>query len=230
MREQLRSIIHTRATKAGRAFDLIVQLLILMAVFVHSLETIQQFEVYLPIFYIIDNIFLGLFTLEYLLRVYSSKERLKFIFSFYGIIDLLAIAPGLIRIGILDLTFLRLFRLLRVFTGLKLLRYSRATRRLFRAFIDIKEELISFSLITFLMLYVSAAGIYYFEHPAQPDVFSSIPQSLWWAVATFTTVGYGDAYPITSGGKIFTGAILLIGVGIVAIPSALLAAALTKKS
>jgi len=91
----------------------------------------------------------------------------------------------------------------------------------------IKEELILFLFATAFLLYFSAVGIYYFENPAQPEQFQSIFDSLWWAVATLTTVGYGDVYPVTVGGKIFTFFVLLIGLGIVAVPAGLVSSALT---
>ena len=92
----------------------------------------------------------------------------------------------------------------------------------------IKEELIVFLIATLFLLYVSSVGIYYFENPAQPDKFSSVFHSMWWSVATLTTVGYGDVYPITVGGKIFTFFILILGLGIIAVPTGLFASALTK--
>ena len=116
----------------------------------------------------------------------------------------------------------------RLFRLLKLLRFGRAMGRFARAFIIAKEEIILFSVVTVMLLYLSAVGIYYFEHIAQPEEFKSVIHSLWWAVTTLTTVGYGDVYPITAGGKIFTFIVLMIGLGIVAIPAGLLASALSK--
>ena len=91
-----------------------------------------------------------------------------------------------------------------------------------------KDEGLIFLFSTTLVLYLAAAGIYHFEHEAQPDTFGPIPESLWWAVATLTTVGYGDAYPVTAGGRVFTAVILLCGMGIVAVPAGLVATALTR--
>jgi voltage-gated potassium channel len=120
---------------------------------------------------------------------------------------------------------LRLFRLFRI---LKLVRYSAALNRFKSAFAIAKEELMLFLFATMVMFYLSGVGIYYFENEAQPEVFSSIFHSLWWSVITLTTVGYGDIYPITLGGKIFTLFILIIGLGIVSIPAGLIASALSK--
>jgi voltage-gated potassium channel len=111
---------------------------------------------------------------------------------------------------------------------MKLARYSSAMNRFTRAFKIAKEEIILFSVVTLMLLYLSAVGIYYFENEAQPEAFKSIFHSLWWASSTLTTVGYGDVYPITNGGKVFTFIILMIGLGIVAVPAGLLASALSK--
>ncbi|HJP39115.1 MAG TPA: ion transporter, partial [Gammaproteobacteria bacterium] len=122
----------------------------------------------------------------------------------------------------------RAFRLLRVFRLLKLQRYSKALDRFGKALVIAKEEVIIFLFATFLLLYLSAVGIYYFENAAQPEAFKSIFHSLWWAVTTLTTVGYGDVYPITAGGRIFTFFILMLGLGIVAVPAGLVASSLSE--
>ena len=119
----------------------------------------------------------------------------------------------------------RLFRLFRIF---KLLKYNSAIDRLLFAFREIKKELFIFLIATIFLLYVSSVGIYYFENEAQPEQFKSVFHSMWWAVATLTTVGYGDVYPITLGGKLFTTFIVFIGMGLVAVPTGLLASALAK--
>ena len=111
---------------------------------------------------------------------------------------------------------------------LKLFRFNKSLVLLKDAFLKVTSEMILFVFITTILLYVSAVGIYFFENSAQPEQFKSIFHSLWWAVTTLTTVGYGDMYPITIGGKIFTTFISLIGIGIVAIPTGLLASSLTS--
>jgi voltage-gated potassium channel len=110
----------------------------------------------------------------------------------------------------------------------KLIRYNKDLSRFHIAYGLIKEELILFLMLTFIFLFLASAGIYYFENEAQPEYFSSIIDSGWWAAVTLTTVGYGDVYPVTGGGKIFTLFILLIGVGIITIPAGLIASALSK--
>ena len=168
-----------------------------------------------------------IFSFEYLARVIVATKKRAFIFSFFGIIDLLAILPFYLSTGF-DLRSLRSFRLLRLIRILKLARYSAAAKRFYHAFIIAKAELALFLFVALITLYLAGVGIYYFENPAQPEAFSSIFHSLWWAVATLTTVGYGDIYPITIGGKVFTFFILIVGLGIVSVPAGLVASALSK--
>ena len=164
---------------------------------------------------------------EFTLFGRGRDNRLKFIFSVQGLIDLLAILPFYLRIGI-DLRSIRVFRLLRLARVFKFFRYSKAISRFKNTFRIVKAELILFMISTLFLLYLAAVGIYYFENQAQPENFASVFHSLWWAVATLTTVGYGDVYPITIGGRIFTFTILMIGLGIIAVPAGLLSSALTQ--
>jgi len=225
----LKHIVEKNDTKWGRRFDFLIQALILVSLASFSVETLPNLspetKKYLDD---IETITVTLFTCEYLIRLLIADRTLKFIFSFYGLIDLLAIIPFYISTGV-DLRSLRMFRLFRVIRILKLTRYSKAVQHFKEALIDIKEELVLFFSLTLAMLYISAVGIYYFENEAQPETFASIFDCLWWAVATLTTVGYGDVYPITMGGRLFTFVILMIGLGIVAVPTSLLSATLSKK-
>lgn len=227
-KEKLRITVEDNQTRKGRWFDLSIQALIILSLISFSLETLpnlsEDFYRFLRIFEVTSVI---IFTIEYLLRLFVAKKKLKFVFSFYGLVDLMAILPFYLAFGI-DLRSIRIIRLFRLFRVFKILRYSKAIRHMAKAFISIKEELILFMILSSFLLFLSSVGIYYFENPDQPDVFSSIFHSLWWAVATLTTVGYGDIYPITVGGKIFTSVMLFIGLGIVAVPTGLIASALTK--
>ena len=117
--------------------------------------------------------------------------------------------------------------MLRVFRLFKLFRFNESLVLLRRAFRIVRREMIVFSFIAVILLYISSVGIYFFENPVQPDEFSSIFDCMWWAISTMTTVGYGDIVPITVGGKIFTSFISFIGIGVVSIPTALLASSLT---
>ena len=115
-----------------------------------------------------------------------------------------------------------------MFRLLKMIRYSGAADRIGASFRMVREELIVFGLTSFLTLYFCAIGIYYFEHEVQPDKFSSVFDSMWWSAVTLTTVGYGDSYPITAGGKIFTVLVLFVALGVIAIPTGLVSSALGR--
>lgn len=151
----------------------------------------------------------------------------KYIFSFYGIIDIVSILPFYLHFG-LGFSSLRALHIFRIFRALKIVRYNKAIKRFGVAFSIIREEIILFAILTGIILYMIAAGIYYFEHAAQPKLFTSIFHSLWWAIVTLTTVGYGDVYPITLGGRIFTFFVLLIGVSLMTIPAGIFTTALMK--
>ena len=208
-------------------FDFVIQSLIILSLISFAIETLPDLHETIRYWLRWFEIFsVSMFTAEYLARSTLCKRTVNYMFSFYGIIDLVAILPFYFSTGI-DLRSIRIFRLLRLFRLLKLIRYSAAIQRYHRAFTIAKEELILFGTIALILLYLSAVGIYYFEHEVQPETFASIFHSLWWAISTLTTVGYGDAYPITIGGKLFTFFVLIIGLGVVAVPSGLFASALS---
>lgn len=224
----LKNIIDNSDTLQGRAFDLIIQVVIFISLISFSLETLPDLEYFTrQLLRYIEIITVVIFTVEYLLRILVADRKLAFIFSFFGIVDLLAILPFYLTTGI-DLRSLRALRFLRSLRLFKLMRYNQAIRRFHRALLIAREEMVLFFFVTALLLYFSAVGIYYFENTAQPETFSSIFSSLWWAVATLTTVGYGDIYPVTVGGRLFTFFVLMIGLGIVAVPAGLISSALTE--
>lgn len=224
----LKRVIERTDTKLGRAFDLTIQFLIVLSLITFSIETLPDLtQDQKLILWYLEIGTVAIFSIEYILRVVVSDNRLKFIFSVQGLIDLLAILPFYLRIGV-DLRSIRVFRLLRLARVFKFFRYSKAISRFKNTFRIVKAELILFMISTLFLLYLAAVGIYYFENQAQPENFASVFHSLWWAVATLTTVGYGDVYPITIGGRIFTFIILMIGLGIIAVPAGLLSSALTQ--
>ena len=228
IKKQLWTILEDNTTKQGRYFDFFIQLIILLSLLSFSLETLPNLPSGLrDVLEIFELISIVLFSVEYILRVIVSKKPLSYIFSFYGIIDLLAVLPFFLN-TILDLRFLRAFRVFRVFRALKLIRYNKALNRFKVAFKIVKEELVLFFIVTMILLFLTSAGIYWFENQAQPEVFKSVFHSGWWSIVTLTTVGYGDVYPITLGGKIFTFFVLMIGIGIVAVPAGLVGTALSK--
>ena len=227
-RKVLYDIVEDNTTRNGKYFDFFIQGLILLSLVSFSLETIPDIsEDLISFLYYLEVFTVSLFSLEYLIRIWVSKKPILYVFSFFGIIDLLAVLPFFL-VGYLDLRFLRAFRILRIFRALKIVRYNKAMKRFGLAFILVKEEIVLFFVCTIILIFITSAGIYYFENEAQPETFKSIFHSAWWSIVTLTTVGYGDIYPITLGGRIFTFFVLMIGVGLVTVPAGLVASALSK--
>jgi voltage-gated potassium channel len=227
----LRQTVESSDTKSGLIFDLIVQALIVMSLIVFSIETIPNMDhTVVDLLGVLELAIVAIFSIEYLLRILVSQDKKRFIFSMWGVIDLLAILPFyLFFLGLeFDLVMLRAFRLIRLTRLLKLARYNKAMARLGLAMKIAREDLLVSLGATCIMLFVASFGIYQFENSVQPDRFGSVFDSLWWALSTLTTVGYGDVYPMTLGGKVFTGLVLMIGLGIVALPAGIIASSLTE--
>ncbi|MBV7270294.1 ion transporter [Winogradskyella luteola] len=228
MKEKIKNIVEYNDNRLSKSFAFFIQFLIILSVITFSVETLPNLKPQTKIILNSIEIFcVMVFTLEYLARIYVADKKPKFIFSFFGIIDFLAILPFYLSFGV-DLRSLRILRMFRLFRLLKLVRYNKAMRHFTKAMLLAKEQIILFMGVTLVLIYFAAIGIYYFENEAQPEHFSSIFDSLWWSIITLTTVGYGDVYPITVGGRIFTFFILLIGLGIVAIPTGIISSSLTK--
>ena len=180
----IKSIVEENTTFAGRMFDLVCQFLIVVSLISFSVDTLPNLT--LETRRLLRYIEIGtvaVFTLEYLLRIIVADHKLKFIFSFFGMIDLVAILPFYVATG-LDLRSLRAVRFLRLFRMFKLVRYSKAVQRFHRAFLIAKEELILFFCVACMLLFFSSVGIYYFENAAQPEAYSSVFQSMWWSVSS----------------------------------------------
>ncbi len=222
-------IVQRSDTTPGRIFDWTVIALIVISIVMLSIATLPDLSQPVRSFLTIAEIFvLALFALEYCLRIVTAPRKFGYIFSFYGIVDLMTIVPFCLTLGAIDLRALRILRLFRIIRILKLSRYSQAMSRFREALALAREEIVLFSAVTAILLYLAALGIYHFEHAAQPEAFSSVLHSLWWAAVTLTTVGYGDVYPVTTGGKLFTFVILMCGMGIVAVPAGIIAGALYR--
>ena len=226
------SLFYSEFGKWLHRFFIALILLNVIAVIIDSDPDMH--EKYQSFFDIFEYISVAIFSLEYITRIFISVEnenpnnlthfrlRLKYIFSVIGLIDLLAILPFyLSAFAVADLRFLRLLRILRLF---KLSHYFKGLN----FFVTVlKKEAMSISSAIFTMLVlviISASLMYNLEHLAQPEAFTSIPDAIWWAVVTMTTVGYGDVTPVTIGGKFLATFIMLVGVGIVALPAGILAA------
>ncbi|TVZ42029.1 voltage-gated potassium channel [Alteromonadaceae bacterium 2753L.S.0a.02] len=212
----------------GGKLDWVIAALIIISVVGFAVETLPDIHPRTRfILATLEWLTVAAFTAEYVYRIYRAPNKWRFIFSFYGIIDLLAILPYLIAPAV-DLRSIRLLRFLRFIRLLKLTRYNRALLHFALALNYAREEIVISITGTSVLVFLASVGIYYFEHPAQPEVYRSIFDALWWAVATFTTVGYGDIYPITTGGRLFTMGVLFLGLGLVAGTTGILASALMK--
>jgi voltage-gated potassium channel len=179
-----------------------------------------------------------IFTIEYLLRLWTSAEliryskpivgRFQYAVSWSGLVDLLSILPFYLNFLPIDLRWLRIFRLFRLLRMLKIARYLTALNLIFAVIKDRREQLLVVIMFIFFLLVIIATVMFYVEGPAQPDVFSSIPATMWWGIATLTTVGYGDMVPITALGKFLAGIIAIIGVGMYALPAGILSAGISE--
>jgi voltage-gated potassium channel len=212
--------------RVGRSVAFAIYGLIVLSAVIIALETVPGLPLLLNTAFLWTELFIvAVFAAEYLLRLTCTSRPFSYAFSFWGIVDFLAVVPAIVFL-FPDLVTLRAMRLLRLLRILKLFKANRALDRISRAFQQVRAELLIFLGIAMVILYLSAVGIYHFEHRAQPEAFSSIPASLWWALATLTTVGYGDIVPITVGGRLFTGLVLMVGFGVIAVPAGLITAAL----
>ncbi|MEM8662488.1 MAG: ion transporter [Pseudomonadota bacterium] len=228
-RQRVQNILDGDDPVFGRRVALTIQALIIVSVLSITIETLPGLPDWLHTVFFVEEMFVVAVVLtEYILRIYAAKRRLAYVTSFFGIIDLLSIAPALLLLGY-DLRSLRAIRALRILSLLKLMRYVAAFERLAKALRSVRDELVVFAGVAGVLLYLCATAVYLFENEAQPEAFASIPHSLWWAVVTFTTVGYGDVYPVTAGGRIFTGVILILALGVVAVPTGLIATALNEE-
>lgn len=221
--------------RLSRNFDLFIMALIVLNVIAVITETVEELYTEYKVFYdSFEFISVMIFTVEYIIRIWTCTVkkkyahpvwgRIKYVFSIEAIIDLLAIMPFylplIVPVNALFLRILRLFRLLRIF---KLGRYSTAFQMVINAIRRRSEELIIVMTLVLVMLILASSLMYYIENEAQPEVFTSIPATMWWGVATLTTVGYGDVYPITPLGKMLGAFIAILGIGVFALPAGIIA-------
>ncbi|MBT5073144.1 MAG: cyclic nucleotide-binding domain-containing protein [Kordiimonadaceae bacterium] len=219
----------------GRFFDVFMVILILLNVCAVAIETVDTIGSQFAREFLLFEIFsLSIFIFEYSLRIWTSVEyrpkpeqsgkntfRARFVFSPLMVIDFIAIAPTILFSFVgFDLRFLRVFRFLRLF---KLMRYSPALSSLGSVFYAERRALIATLIIMLGLVLFASTIMYYLERFAQPDAFGSIPNAMWWAFATLTTIGYGDVVPITMWGKIFGAMVMVLGVGVYALPIGIVA-------
>ncbi|NBS19436.1 MAG: ion transporter [Flavobacteriia bacterium] len=223
--------------KSATYFDKFIYLLIIANVLAMILEShVSIRNVYGPSFHLFEAISIYIFSFEYLYRIrlaYQDKRMkgvYRYVFSTFGLIDLISILPFYLNQFVsIDGRFLRILRLFRLTRIFKLGRKSGSLKLFIKALKGVKNELKFTLFLSVLAILFSASAIYYLENDAQPEKFSSITESIWWATVSLATVGYGDVYPITAGGKIFASIISLIGIGIVAIPTGIISASFVEE-
>ncbi|MDO8929323.1 MAG: ion transporter [Bacteroidota bacterium] len=230
MRKRLYNIIFEHDTKAGKLFDIILLWLILLSVTVVIIESIPEYHAnFFSEFYLIEWIFTILFSIEYLLRIWSSPKPWKYIFSFWGLVDILAILPTYIDLmspGYHYLLTVRIFRLLRVFRILKLVRFNKEARVLLEAMKGSSYKIGVFLLAVISMVTLLGTMMYVVE--GSESGFTSIPQSIYWAIVTVTTVGFGDIVPRTVLGQFLSSIAMIIGYSIIAVPTGIITVELSK--
>jgi len=225
--------------KAGQAIDLFIMALIMLSVVSIILETVDPINAqYGSYFQYFELISVTIFSIEYILRIWSItshegysaiRGRLQYATNPYMVIDFLAIIPFFLG-GIVDLRFLRVIRLFRVFRVFKLARYSTSIQTMGQVLKKKKPDLIISVVVTAILLVLASSSIYYVEHEAQPEVFSSIPAAFWWGVVTMTTVGYGDVTPVTQAGQLLGGIVAFLGIGLFALPASILASGFIEEA
>jgi voltage-gated potassium channel len=228
----------------GTSWDKVVNgfivMLILLNLLAVCLETVESlYREYSLWFRNFEWFSIIVFSVEYLLRLWSCtsirkyrhplKGRLRYILSPGSLVDLAAILPFYLPLSGLDLRSLRSLRMIRFTRFFKLGRFLNASRVIRRVFASKKEELMISMLLVFTLIILAASLMYFVEHDAQPDKFSSIPETMWWSVATLTTVGYGDVYPVTGIGKTLTACISILGIGMFALPAGILASGFSEE-
>ena len=242
LRKRVREIVDVAkpGDSFSQAFDIFIVTLIGLNVIALILESVKNIQAFAPwLFSVFEFVSVIIFSLEYIARVWSSVEipiyqkpvsgRLRFMVTPLALVDLLAILPFYLPFTGIDLRFLRIMRMMRIFRVAKLGRYSQSLQMLQRVMVAKKEQLVCSLFILLLLVIVAASMLYYTENGVQPEVFSSIPASMWWAIATLTTVGYGDVYPVTGLGKLMASVIAVLGIGMFALPTGILGAGFVEE-
>lgn len=232
---------NNKSTSLARLFDAFIIALIVLNVIAIVLESFEEIKhTYGFILEWFELFSIVAFTVEYLLRIltsdlkYPNKSKagaiVLFVFSPLALVDLFAILPAYLPLLLpIDLRILRALRLLRVMRLFKLNRYSRSLQLILEVFREKRSDLGVTVFVTFILLIIASTLMYHIEGNRQPEAFPNIIASFWWAIATLTTVGYGDVYPITGWGKFISGVIALLGIGLVALPTGILSSAFFEK-
>jgi voltage-gated potassium channel len=228
----LHKIIYEADTPMGKLFDIILLIVIILSIVLVMLESIAGLNLkYSQEFHLAEWVITFVFTVEYILRVMTIKKPKRYIFSFYGIVDLLSTLPTYIAFfsGGFNLLFaLRALRLLRIFRILKITRYIGESNKLIRALRDSRAKIFIFLFAVIIITIIMGTVMYLVEGPE--NGFTSIPISIYWSIVTLTTVGYGDIHPGTPLGQFIASFIMITGYGVIAVPTGIVSAELTKGS
>jgi voltage-gated potassium channel len=218
---KIHEIIYEHHTAAGKAFDVVLLIMIVLSIIIVMLDSVNALHGrYGNLFYIAEWVVTILFTLEYILRIITISKPSKYIFSFLGIIDLIAIIPtylSIFFIGSQTLIIVRALRLLRIFRIFKLQHYMSEMQFLYVAVANSLRKISIFLLFVLTIVVIMGSVMYLIE--GSSNGFTSIPQSIYWAIVTITTVGYGDISPVTTLGKVIASLIMLLGYGLIAVPT-----------
>jgi voltage-gated potassium channel len=226
----------------SKVFDIFIMSLIFLSVMEVILESFDSLNIaFEREFALFENFSVIVFTIEYLLRLLTADLKYKgkgyfisvltLMFSFFGLIDLIAILPFYLPLLItMDLRFVRILRLLRLFRALKLARYNKSIALVVSVLKEKRPELGITLFVTFILMLLASTLMYFAEHDAQPEEFPNIVGAFWWAVTTLTTVGYGDVYPITVIGKVIASLMALLGIAVVALPTGIISSAFFEKT
>jgi voltage-gated potassium channel len=229
--EKTHEIIFEADTRAGKTFDIILLILIILSVLVVMVESVPSYsEKFEDSLFILEWIFTAVFTIEYILRILSTKRPTKYILSFYGIVDLLSILPAYLSImfaGSHYLLTIRGLRLMRIFRIFKLAQFIREGDLLYDALIRSRMKITVF--LIFIMIVVTFLGsLMYLIEGGNDSGFTSIPRSVYWAIVTLTTVGYGDIAPVSAIGQAVAAVIMILGYSVIAVPTGIIGAELVQ--
>ena len=231
-RERLYEIIFEADTPKGKAFDIILLAFILVSVIVVMLETVPALDAkYKFLFRVLEWIFTIFFTIEYFIRIYTVHSPKKYMTSFFGIVDLLSILPtyiGLIFAGTHSLMVIRALRLLRVFRIFKLGGFLFEGKVIIKALKHSRDKITVFMFFILIMVCIFGSVMYLIEGAAGNEAFDSIPRSVYWAIVTLTTVGYGDISPISPLGQFIAAIIMILGYAVIAVPTGIVSSEVSR--
>ncbi len=232
LRNWLREVVFGIATPMARGFDIVLIILIVFSIVLVMLESVKAVDYQFgKIFYIFEWGITGLFTLEYIIRIWIAPKRWNYIFSFFGIIDLLSILPSFIALFLVTtkaLVVIRSMRLIRIFRILKLSRYTQASQILLSSLKASRAKIAVFLSAVLILVIIIGTFMYIIEGPEHG--FTSIPKSIYWTIVTLTTVGYGDISPMTPLGQFVASFVMILGFGVIAVPTGIVSADIAYQS